>query len=168
MAEVRPLAAAEYERLCASMLLRSRGQHWASLGRQQAGDLLYLIAWEGERAVGQVSLFWRPSNDPVAALAGCPWVVDLLTHPECRSRGIGTALLGACENAVRTHGERRIGLAVALSNTRARALYERLGYRDAGLGEQLMTGSWEDAGGQTHRWEDTVTYLMKPLKADSR
>lgn len=164
MVEVRPLAAAEYERLCVGMPLRSRGQHWASLHRQQAGELLYLIAWEGERAVGQVSLFWRPSNDPVAALAGCPWVVDLLTHPEWRSRGVGTALLAACEAAVRARGEQRIGLAVALSNTRAWALYGRLGYHDAGLGEQLMTGSWEEADGQTHIWEDTVTYLVKSLK----
>jgi hypothetical protein len=31
------------------------------------------------------------------------------------------------------------------------------------LADQLMTGTWEDASGQTHIWEDTVTYLIKPL-----
>lgn len=165
MVDIHPLAPAEFERICADMPLRSRAQHWSNLNRQQAGELLYLIAWEGSRAVGQVCLFWRPSNDPYAALAGCPWVVDLLVHPDVRSRGIGTALLEACETATRARGQQRIGLGVAIPNTRARALYERLGYQDAGLGEQLMTGSWEDASGQTHVWEDLVTHLIKPLAA---
>lgn len=163
MVEIRPLATAEYERLCVCMPLRSRGRHWATLNRQQAGELLYLIAWEDERAVGQVSLFWRPMNDPYAMLADCPWIVDLLVHPQRRSRGTGTALLGACEEAARAHGATRIGLGVAVSNVGARALYDRLGYREAGLGEHLMTGMSQDASGQTHIWEDLVAYLVKPL-----
>ncbi len=165
MFETRPLAPDEFERLCADMPLRSRAQHLSNLNRQQAGDLLYLIAWQGRRAVGQVTLFWRPANDPVATLADCPWVVDLLVHPEHRSLGAGSALLEACEDAVRARGQLRIGLGVAVSNRRAHALYERLGYRSAGLHDQVMTGSWQDAGGQTHVWEDTVTYLIKPLAA---
>jgi GNAT superfamily N-acetyltransferase len=163
MFETRPLAPAEFERLCADMPLRSHAQHWSNLNRQQAGDLLYLIAWEGARAIGQVTLFWRPANDPAVTLAGCPWVIDLLVHPEHRSRGAGSALLAACEDAARAREHSRIGLGVAVSNLRARALYERLGYRNAGWGDQVMTGSWQDASGQTHIWEDTVTYLIKPL-----
>jgi GNAT superfamily N-acetyltransferase len=163
MFEVRPLAPAEFARLCADMPVRSRAQHWANLNRQQAGELLYLIAWDGESAVGQTLLFWRPAHDPVATLAGCPWVVDLVVHPKWRSRGAGSALLRACEDAARVRRQSRIGLGVAIGNTRARALYERFGYRHAGLADQLMTGAWEDASGQTHIWEDTVTYLIKPL-----
>lgn len=163
MVEIRPLTPAEYLRLCADMPLRSRAQHWANLIRQQADELLYLIAWDDDQVVGQVTLFWSPMNDPVAALVGCPWVVDLLVHPDHRSRGVGSALLRACEEAARAHGARRIGLGVAVSNTGARALYTRLGYRDTGLGEQLMTGSWQDDSGVTHTWEDYVTYLLKPL-----
>jgi RimJ/RimL family protein N-acetyltransferase len=90
-------------------------------------------------------------------------VIDLLVHPEHRSRGAGSALLAACEDAARAREHSRIGLGVAVSNLRARALYERLGYRNAGWGDQVMTGSWQDASGQTHIWEDTVTYLIKPL-----
>ncbi len=163
MIEIRPLTPGEYLRLCAEMPFRSRAQHWTNLSRQQAGELLYLIAWEDSHAVGQVELFWSPSNDPVAAHAGCPWVVDLLVHPDHRSQGVGSALLRACEEAARAHGARRIGLGVAITNVRARALYTRLGYRDAGLGEQLMTGSWQDDSGVTHVWEEDVTYLLKPL-----
>lgn len=165
MFQIRPLAPTEFEQLCADMPLRSRSQHWANLNRQQAGELLYLVAWDGQRAVGQVCLFWRPLNDPVATLAGCPWIIDLLVHPDHRSRGVGTELLQACEAAARSRLRFRIGLGVAVTNTRARALYERLGYADAGLGEQLMTGSWEDASGQTHVWEDHVIYLIKQLAA---
>ena len=163
MYDVRPLAPGEYERLCVDMPLRSRSHHWASLNRQQTGELLYLVAWEGHHAVGHVTLMWRPMNDPTAAVVGCPWVVDLLVHPDHRSHGAGSALMRACEDACQARGEGRIGLAVAVSNQRARELYERLGYHDAGLGEQLMTGSWEDSSGVTHTWEDTVTYLVKPL-----
>lgn len=161
--EVRPLAASEFPRLCADMTDRSRGAHWSSFTRQTNGELLYLIAWAGAQAVGQVSLVWRPMNDPLAAQLDCPWVVDLLTHPAYRSRGVGTALLRACEEAARAHGAARIGLGVGVTNQRARALYERLGYHDAGLGEQWMTGSWQDDGGATRVWEELVTYLVKPL-----
>lgn len=163
MFEVRPLAPAEFERLCVDMPLRSRAQHWANLNRQQSGELLCLIAWEGERAVGQVLLFWRPAHDPAATLLNCPWVVDLVVHPKRRSRGAGSALLRACEEAARVRGQTRIGLGVATGNVRARVLYERLGYHSAGLADQLMTGAWEDASGSTHVWEDTVTYLVKSL-----
>lgn len=163
MVEIRPLAPAEYKRLCADMPLRSRTQHWANLIRQQAGELLYLIAWEDGHAVGQVALFWSPTNDPVAAALDCPWVIDLLVHPDYRSRNFGSALLRACEEAARAHGARRIGLGVAVSNVRARALYERLGYHSAGLDAQLMIGSWQDDSGVTHTWEDYVTYLLKSL-----
>lgn len=163
MIEVRPLATSEYPRLCADMTDRSRAQHWSNLTRQSSGELLYLIAWEGERAVGQVMLIWRPMNDPLAAQLGCPYVVDLLTHPDFRSRGVGTALLRACEEAALGHGAYHIGLGVAVTNERARALYERLGYYDAGMEQQLMTGSWEDESGVTHIWEEWVTYLVKPL-----
>lgn len=163
MIEVRPLATSEYPRLCADMTDRSRAQHWANLTRQSSGELLYLIAWEGERAVGHVMLFWHPMNDPLAAQMGCPYVVDLLTHPDYRSRGVGTALLQACEDAAHTRGASSISLGVGVTNHRARALYERLGYRDAGVDQQLMTGSWEDESGVTHIWEEMVTYLVKPL-----
>lgn len=162
--EVRPLVASEFARLCADMTERTRGSHWSSLTRQTNGELLYLIAWAGVRAVGQVSLIWRPTNDPLAAQLGCPWIVDLLTHSAWRSRGVGTALLRACEEAARARGATRIGLGVATTNHRARALYERLGYSDSGLGQQWMTGSWEDEGGSTHVWEELVTYLIKPLR----
>ena len=163
MIEVRPLAAAEYPRLCADMTERSRALHWANLTRQTTGELLFLIAWEGTRAVGQALLIWRPMNDPLAARLCCPWIVDLLTHPNYRSRGIGTALLRACEKAARARAATSIGLGVAVTNQRARALYERLGYRDARVGQQLMAGSWTDESGVTHVWEDMVTYMIKPL-----
>lgn len=163
MFDVRPLAPVDFEQFCADMPLRSRAQHWANLTRQQAGELLFLTAWEGKQAIGHVLLFWQPLNDPVATLAGCPWIIDLLVRPEHRSRGAGTAMLLACERAARSRMRFRLGLGVAVTNTRARALYERLGYRDAGLGAQLMSGSWQDADGQTHIWEDQVVYLIKQL-----
>jgi len=75
--------------------------------------------------------------DDVAALAGAGpyWRLrGMATRPDARSKGIGTAVLGALIDHARTHGAR-----VMWCNARepARALYER-----AGL--QVIGDAWVD------------------------
>jgi ribosomal protein S18 acetylase RimI-like enzyme len=56
----------------------------------------------------------------------------LFVAPHARGQGVGTALLAAIAREARARGYREVRLDVVDENTRARALYERLGYRAVG------------------------------------
>ncbi|NEY90887.1 GNAT family N-acetyltransferase [Tabrizicola oligotrophica] len=83
----------------------------------------------------------------IYGLAGTAWRMPLLSllsrevdndrflldgicvAPAARSKGVGRALLSAIEDEARARGYDHVRLDVVDSNWRARALYERLGYR---------------------------------------
>lgn len=58
--------------------------------------------------------------------------------PAFRHRGIGTQLLSAAIATAWSRGLQRIELTVREDNTNAKALYERLGFRDEGVNRQSM------------------------------
>src|SRR5262249_7215288 len=82
-------------------------------------------------------------------------------HPRAAGLGIGTHLISAAENRIRQRGLAVAQLDVEVDNPRARTLYERLGYREAGR----RSGSWaaEDADGTTSLYETEVATLRKDL-----
>lgn len=55
-------------------------------------------------------------------------ISDIVVAPEGEGQGVGRALMAAGEDWARSKGYRLITLHVFTENTRARALYERLGY----------------------------------------
>jgi ribosomal protein S18 acetylase RimI-like enzyme len=59
---------------------------------------------------------------------------------EARGRGIGGALLDALLALAREHGFRALSLAVDRQNPAARRLYERKGFRDAGISDPTDSG----------------------------
>ena len=59
-------------------------------------------------------------------------ILTLAIAPEQRRRGIARGLIAAFEARARREGAAEIFLEVAEDNTGARALYRRLGYREAG------------------------------------
>ena len=61
-------------------------------------------------------------------------VDDLAVLASARSKGVGAALLDACEDLARAAGQRWLRLGVLAANERARAFYARQGY-----GEILLT-----------------------------
>jgi GNAT superfamily N-acetyltransferase len=104
------------------------------------GDRRALEAW-----------FDQPAKDDEAMLiaeldgrpAGCAFLVTLVDYFNDRphahlsvlavdksveGRGVGSALLGACEQWARNRGSDRLTLSALVTNTRARALYERKGF----------------------------------------
>ncbi|MGO8687008.1 MAG: GNAT family N-acetyltransferase [Candidatus Dormibacteria bacterium] len=104
--------------------------------RQRREECLYLVAWEGGSPVGQALLHRRRPAAlavTVATVDRLPYLEDVFVLPECRNRGIGTALLEAAERATAEHGDPALTLAVSVGNSRARRLYERLGYVEAGV-----------------------------------
>lgn len=99
-----------------------------ALERVATGEVEYLAVAEGAggpvRAIGGVDF-------TVEAQAGTLW--QLITHPEHRGRGIGSVLIRGLEERILARGLTEARLRVRVANTRARALYERLGYRAMGI-----------------------------------
>jgi ribosomal protein S18 acetylase RimI-like enzyme len=89
-------------------------------------DVIRLKAVENGEMVGFVAGDPRPSQD-----AG--WIATIGVDPRHQHRGIGRALLRACEEQMRFS---RSKLTVRLSNDKAIALYEKEGYRTVDIWKQ--------------------------------
>ena len=88
----------------------------------------------------------------------------MLGVPEpLRSRGIGRLPIAHLEQLAVDRGRRRIGLGVALSNLRARRLYEGLGYGESWTPDYVDRWHWVDASGVDHVEEDPSVFLVKRL-----
>jgi RimJ/RimL family protein N-acetyltransferase len=101
--------------------------------RQQMGTSSYLIAWIDARPVGHAEIRWNgcTSAEVRKRYPGCPEISALDVWPAgMRSRGIGTALIAAAERLALARKIREIGLGVADENSRAAALYLRLGFAE--------------------------------------
>jgi ribosomal protein S18 acetylase RimI-like enzyme len=91
--------------------------------------------------------------------AGALW--QLSTHEALRSLGLGTRLIDQAEARVRQRGFARAVMGVEVDNIRARALYERLGYRPVGH----ETAYWEAQrmDGSTYTYVAECILLEKEL-----
>jgi ribosomal-protein-alanine N-acetyltransferase len=80
------------------------------------------------------------------------WVVvdevhinNLAVRPECRGQGYGSALLTHALSEAAAHGAFRATVEVRRSNEAARRLYERFGFRVAGIRRDYYSHPTEDA-----------------------
>ncbi len=149
---VRDLRWEDFEPLCEAYYLlydeRERGEpHGIHLFRDRPGlsdevrwfESLYRRAIEGEivvvvgevggRAVGNCTV--GPVGTTRNSEAGHVGVLGVLVHRDHRGRGVGTALLDAAIARCRGKFE-LVRLSVFATNVRAKALYERLGFRTVG------------------------------------
>ena len=97
---------------------------------QDGGE--YLVAWQDGVPVGHAHVDWR--HDP-------PEVQDVYVDEAHRRRGIAARLSEAAEERVRARGFERIALDVDVENAPARALYEKLGYRERGTPPRRQAGT---------------------------
>jgi len=140
--------------------------HRARYGVQTAGHGVYFVARLGERPAGHGLLRWQPTDQIIRqSSAAEPCIEALGVDPPMQSRGLGTALIVACEGAVLGRGCSTIGLAVGIDNQRARSLYERLGYRDIGVAPFEITWSYVDAEGAVRTGREVCIYMRKRLSA---
>ena len=111
--------------------LMAASEPWITLGRgeeaclEAALDPAYvtLVARDGGAPLGFARFHPR-------GVAGSPYLASIAVHSAARSRGVGTGLLDAGER--RFARARWMFLCVSDFNVRARALYERRGYRTVG------------------------------------
>ncbi len=135
----------------------------------QAGDTTWLVAWEGDRPCDAVTIDWPRSRGHVSRWSdqlGCTEIGGLEVDEDMRGRGIGRALMAMAEAQVRERGVERLGLEVTATNPQqdaARALYTKLGFADAGVGEFISGYTYWTADGKSHRDEEPHRYLIKRL-----
>ena len=156
--QVRPLTRPELGLVEAHINLdwAAAGKHRARLDRQDRGEVLYFIAWQGATPSGHVLVDWSGAEDqPIRSrMSDCPNLEDLFVMPAFRSRGTGSTLLDAAITAVREAGYTQLGLGVAIDNPGAIRLYERKGFQDSGLGEYTIGGSYVDRQGTVQIWQE--------------
>jgi ribosomal protein S18 acetylase RimI-like enzyme len=105
---------------------------WITLGRGfedcrrrcHDPEFQLFVAREGAQPKGFILLQPR-------GVAGSPYVATIATSSDCRSQGVGSRLLRFAEDLFRPEFK-HIFLCVSSFNPRARALYERRGYRVVG------------------------------------
>jgi ribosomal protein S18 acetylase RimI-like enzyme len=95
---------------------------WDVLGVLTLPNVVRLKAIADERIVGFIAGDIRPRED-------LAWIATIGVVPGYRRRGIGAALLQACEAQLKV---RRVRLSVRASNQAAIDLYERFDYRQVG------------------------------------
>jgi GNAT superfamily N-acetyltransferase len=84
------------------------------------------VAFEGPTAVGLTQLYPSFSS---GAMARILILNDLFVTPDARGRGVGAALLDAAAEYGRRIGAVRLVLSTELTNRKAQAVYERLGWK---------------------------------------
>lgn len=123
-----------------------------ALNRVAGGEVDYLAVRDATGvpiSIGGVDYSKNPSK-------GALW--QLATREDLRGLGIGTRLILALEEKVESRGLNEAVLKVEVENTRAKALYERLGYEVYGRGKD----SWEEEDDQgQRRVYHTELYLLK-------
>jgi ribosomal protein S18 acetylase RimI-like enzyme len=106
-------------------------------------ESVVFVARADGAALGFVQLY--PS---FSSMSASPiWVLnDLFVTPQARGRGVGRALMGRAREHALATGARRLVLATAKTNAKAKALYESLGYeREEGFDHYRL-----ELGGPPH------------------
>jgi GNAT superfamily N-acetyltransferase len=100
-----------------------------------------------------------------AVSAGAGTLYQLAVMPALQSAGIGSLLIDAAEQRIRSRGCSRAELSVEEDNVRARALYGRLGY--AGFGTEVDSWEVETATGEREIHHAQCVRMRKDLAEDA-
>ncbi len=171
--DIRHLAPTDLSHIQRALPPEHPEAHVRRLADQRAGRVTYLIAWNGSRAIGHVLVRWGGTANPellwlLSPRNQTPYIEALFVREAYRSLGVGTALLAAAEDLAAAGGHRKIGLAAAVENWRARDLYERLGYRDNDVGPFTSGWTYIDERGDEISESESCVYMTRPLNSGLR
>ncbi|WP_339292436.1 GNAT family N-acetyltransferase [Paenibacillus sp. FSL W8-0187] len=140
-------------------------KHQTRFERQRQGEVTYLIALVNDMPVGHVLIKWSGTQDESVSnhIKNCPDFEDLLVKDTYRRNGIGKQLLLHGEALAKQKGFRQVGLGVGTENESAKMLYQKMGYKDSGLGEYTIGGSYIDESGALLSWTENCVYLIHKL-----
>lgn len=123
----------------------------AALEASYGGEVALLVgSLPNDRLIAMGGVDFRTSDE-----AGNIWM--LAVHERFQSLGVGTQLITALEQKIINHGRPIARMLVEHDNPRARALYERLGYSEAGA----TLDSWPVSGGK--RYVTACTIMERTL-----
>ena len=105
---------------------------------------LWLVAMDGDRLAGYVGS---------QSVLGETDMMNIAVHPDYRRRGIAEQLVVRLVEELKARGNHCLMLEVRASNEPAKALYEKLGFRQVGLRKNYYRNPREDACILRKEWE---------------
>lgn len=122
---------------------QSRDQWQRYLNENLSGQRITLLAIQDQHLAGYTNLVWQSDYAPFQ-VKDIPEINNMHILPDYQHRGIGTALIKACEVIAAQAGKSAVGIGVAQSENYAAAqrLYPYLGYIPDGRG--LLSTQWGD------------------------
>lgn len=88
------------------------------------------VARQGGNVIGMAALHFTISTAEGGKVAG---LEDCIVHPDHRRKGVGEALLGYVLEQARAEGVLRVMLLTDGDNTRAQALYRKMGFAPSSM-----------------------------------
>jgi ribosomal protein S18 acetylase RimI-like enzyme len=123
--------------------------------------ILILEHLQPPSVIGQIFIQWNSADPRLADGFARGYLYALRVKPEYRGRGLGTRLLQAAEQELLDRRMQAASIGVEKSNLRARALYERLGYRL--IGEDPGRWSYIDHMGMKQNVSEPAWLMEKTL-----
>jgi ribosomal protein S18 acetylase RimI-like enzyme len=118
----------------------------AELAGKPAGGLVgYPLGDKSETIPDTLPAMLVPLHELMNLALDTWYVHALAAYPEHRGRGLGTALLAEADKRAAWAGKPRLSLIVTDTNTGARRLYERSGYREAAQC-RMVKEDWQHPG----------------------
>jgi len=144
--------------------------HFRNLFRQayeemRGGSRLLLILEQlrPQAVIGQIFIQWNSGDPRLADGTARGYLYALRVKPAFRGHGFGTRLLQAAERELIDRRMQAASIGVEKNNPRARALYERLGYRL--IGDDPGRWSYIDHHGKRQEVNEPAWLLEKNLAA---
>lgn len=165
--EIRPSRKEELELLESEFSPNNLSKHHHGRHDIQENDEgIYLIAWHDNKPIGHFLLRWNgPDKD---TSRNYPYPTPFLegggTRSAYRRKGVATRLIAAAEKLAKEKGSTKISMAVGnRDNPDAKRLYEKLGYRDWGQGEFIVSWEYLSKDGIKGTESEVCIYLFKKL-----